>query len=130
MRYKIGDKASTNKTFTAAEVNQFAELSGDKNPVHLDEQFAATTIFKQRIVHGAFVSSLISSVLGNQLPGPGSIYLGQTLNFKRPVHLNDTVTATVEIFEVNEAKSIYKLNTVCSNQNGEVVIDGVAVIKL
>ena len=129
MQFKIGDKATTTKAFSAQDVEQFAELSGDKNPIHLDEAYSATTIFKHRIVHGSLVSSLISSVLGNQLPGPGSIYMGQTLSFKRPVYLNDAITCTVEIFEINPDKKVYKLNTICTNAKGDVVVEGVAVIK-
>jgi 3-hydroxybutyryl-CoA dehydratase len=129
MAYKAGDKATTKKAFTAKDVELFAELSTDKNPIHLDDAYSATTIFKQRIVHGSLVSSLISAVLGNKMPGNGSIYLSQTVNFKRPVFLNDEVTCVVEIMEILTEKSIYKLSTNCYNSNNEIVIEGNAVIK-
>ncbi|HTB33137.1 MAG TPA: MaoC family dehydratase [Bacteroidia bacterium] len=129
MAYSVGDKAIVKKVFTAEEVELFAVLSTDKNPVHLDEAYSATTIFKKRIVHGFLVGSLISAVLGNKLPGNGSIYLSQTMNFKRPVYLNDEVTCIVEIMEIIPEKSIYKLNTNCYNSNNEIVIEGNAVIK-
>ncbi|HSY76636.1 MAG TPA: MaoC family dehydratase [Bacteroidia bacterium] len=130
MTYKVGDKATVKKVFTTEEVELFAILSTDKNPVHLDDAYSATTIFKKRIVHGSLVSSLISSVLGNTLPGNGSIYLSQMVNFKKPVFLNDEVTCTVEIMEIIPEKSIYKLNTNCYNASNEMVIEGNAVIKL
>jgi acyl dehydratase len=129
MAYSVGDKAIVKKVFTAEEVELFAVLSTDKNPVHLDEAYSATTIFKKRIVHGFLVGSLISAVLGNKMPGNGSIYLSQTMNFKRPVYLNDEVTCIVEIMEIIPEKSIYKLNTNCYNSNNEIVIEGNAVIK-
>jgi acyl dehydratase len=129
MAYSVGDKAIVKKVFTAEEVELFAVLSTDKNPVHLDDTYSATTIFKKRIVHGFLVGSLISAVLGNKMPGNGSIYLSQTMNFKRPVYLNDEVTCIVEIMEIIPEKSIYKLNTNCYNSNNEIVIEGNAVIK-
>ena len=129
MNYKVGDKATVKKVFTTEEVELFAILSTDKNPVHLDDAYSATTIFKKRIVHGSLVSSLISSVLGNTMPGNGSIYLSQMVSFKKPVFLNDEVTCTVEIMEIIAEKSIYKLNTNCYNANNEMVIEGNAVIK-
>jgi acyl dehydratase len=129
MAYKIGDKATAKKVFTTEEVELFAILSTDKNPVHLDEQYSAKTIFGKRIVHGSLVSSLISAVLGNQLPGNGSIYLSQTVNFKRPVYLEDEITCEVEVTDVKPEKSIYFLSTNCYNSNKEAVIEGSAVIK-
>lgn len=91
---KIGDSASLTKTFSDADVRAFAEISGDKNPVHLDEAYAAGTRFKQRIVHGMLTAGLISAVLGTQLPGPGSVYLRQSIDFRTPVLIGDTITAT------------------------------------
>ncbi len=126
----IGQKAALTKTFTDADVAAFAEASGDKNPVHLDEAFAQTTRFGQRIAHGMLVAGLISAVLGTELPGPGSIYLSQELAFKRPVHLGDTITAEVEIIEAREDKHIYTLSTLCRNQKGKLVIAGKAVVLL
>jgi 3-hydroxybutyryl-CoA dehydratase len=124
----IGDKATFNKTFSPQDVAVFADLSGDHNPIHLDEEFAAKTRFGHRITHGMLTASLISTVLGNQLPGPGSIYLSQTLQFRAPVYIGDTVTATVEVLAVREDKRIVTLKTTCTNQASEVVIEGEAVL--
>jgi len=129
MAYKVGDKETVKKTFTSEEVELFAVLSTDKNPVHLDDTYAANTIFKKRIVHGFLVGSLISAILGNKMPGNGSIYLSQAMSFKRPVYLNDEVTCVVEIMEIISEKSIYKLSTNCYNSNNEIVVEGNAVIK-
>ena len=125
---KIGDTASLSKTFTDEDVRAFAAISGDKNPVHLDEAYAAQTQFKKRIVHGMLTAGLISAILGTKLPGEGSIYLGQTINFRAPVYLNDTITATVTIIKLHERKPIVTLETVCRNQDDVVVLDGEAVL--
>ena len=125
---EIGASASLTKTFTAEDVRAFAEISGDKNPVHLDEDYAAQTQFKKRIAHGMLTAGLISAVLGTQLPGEGSIYLGQTINFRAPVYLGDTITATVTIIKMHARKPIITLETICKNQDDVVVLDGEAVI--
>ena len=125
---KIGESASLTKTFTDEDVRSFAAISGDKNPVHLDDEYAATTQFKKRIAHGMLTAGLISAILGTQLPGEGSIYLGQTLNFKAPVYLDDTITATVTVIKMHERKPIVTLETVCTNQDGVVVLEGEAVL--
>lgn len=125
---KIGDSASLSKTFSDEDVRSFATISGDKNPVHLDEIYAATTPFKKRIAHGMLTASLISAVLGTKLPGEGCIYLGQTINFKAPVYLDDTITATVTVTKLHERKPIVTLETVCKNQDGVVVLDGEATM--
>lgn len=127
---KVGDSASLTKKMTEAEVNLYATLSGDTNPVHLDEAYAQTTIFKTRVVHGMFVSSLFSALLGNHLPGNGTIYLGQELRFTKPVFLNDTVTATVTISELVAEKNRAVLETVAVNQHGDVVVKGSATVLL
>ena len=129
MVFKVGDKSEAKRVFTTEEVELFAVLSQDKNPLHLDDTYAATTIFKKRIVHGSLVGSLISAVIGNKLPGNGTIYMAQTVNFKRPVYLEDEVTCRVEITEIILQKSIYKLSTNCYNHNNEMVIEGNAVVK-
>ena len=125
---KIGDNASMTKTFTDEDVRKFAAISGDSNPVHLEEDYAAQTQFKKRIAHGMLTAGLISAVLGTILPGEGSIYLGQTINFRAPVYLDDTITATVTIIKLHEKKPIVTLETVCKNQNDVVVLDGEAVL--
>ena len=125
---KIGDSASSTKTFTDSDVRTFAEISGDKNPIHLNEEYAAQTRFGRRLVHGILTSGMISALLGMRLPGPGSIYIKQTLNFRAPVYIGDTITATVTVAKVRADKPIVTLNTVCENQDGRVVIDGEAVL--
>lgn len=126
---RIGQKASVQKTFSAADVTMFAGISTDVNPIHMSEKYAENTIFGKRIVHGLLTSGLISAVLGNQLPGPGTVYLGQELRFLSPVYLGDDVTAEVEIVELREDKKIVKLETNCYNQDGKKVISGLATVK-
>ena len=126
---QVGQKASIQKTFTSSDVEAFAQVSLDTNPIHLDDEYAKTTVFGRRIVHGILTSGLISAVLANKLPGPGTIYLGQELRFTAPVFLGDTITAEVEIAEIREDKKIIKLNTTCTNQDGKTVITGVATVK-
>ncbi len=126
---KIGQKASVQKTFTAADVTAFAGISMDVNPVHMSDAYAKNTVFGKRIVHGILTSGLISAVLANKLPGPGTIYLGQELRFTAPVYLGDDVTAEVEIIEIKEEKKIVKLSTTCTNQDGKTVITGTATVK-
>lgn len=127
---KIGDKAKVVKAFTKEDVQSFAELSTDKNPVHLDEEYAKNTIFKRNIVHGILVSSLISSVLGTKLPGEGSIYMSQELKFLKPVYIGDECTAEVEVLSKRDDKQILVLKTTVTTNNGETeVITGEAVLK-
>jgi len=126
--FKIGDSASLTKTFTASDVLSFAEISGDRNPLHIDTEYASQTQFKQRLVHGILTAGLISAVLGMQLPGPGSVYIHQELNFRKPVFINDTITATVTIRKLRAGKPIITLGTVCTNQDGTVVLDGEALL--
>lgn len=126
--FKVGMKASTSKTITETDVILFAGVSTDINPVHLDEETAKKGIFGKRVAHGILVSGLISAVLGNKLPGPGSIYMGQELKFLAPVFIGDTITAEVEIIELIPEKCRIKLNTVCRNQDGKTVISGTALI--
>ncbi len=126
----IGDRAETKKAFSEADVRQFAILSTDDNPLHLDPEFAKTTIFGQRIVHGALVSSLISGLLGRELPGYGAIYLGQTYAFKKPIYLDEEITAYVEIVNIRQDKPIMTLKTVCLNSKGEVAIEGEATVRV
>jgi 3-hydroxybutyryl-CoA dehydratase len=126
---KTGDEASLSLTITEAHVVAYAGITGDVNPVHLDAEFARQSMFGERIAHGMLVAGLISAVLGTQLPGPNSIYLGQDLKFTAPVKLGDTVTATVAVTEKRDDKQIIKLRTTVSNQRGEMVIDGAAVVK-
>ena len=128
MALTVGDSAEISKTINDEDVRAFAELTGDRNPVHLDEEFAATTRFGRRIAHGMLGASLISTVLACELPGPGSVYLSQTLRFNAPVFLGDTVTARVNVKHVREDKPVVTLETVCTNQRGDVVVEGEAVV--
>jgi acyl dehydratase len=126
----IGDSASRTKIFSDEDVRAFAQISGDANPVHLDDDYAAGTRFGKRLVHGILTSGLISAVLGTQLPGPGSIYIQQTLNFRAPVFIDDTITATVTLTKLREGKPIATFETICTNQDGITVIDGEALLLL
>ena len=127
---KIGDKALLMKSFSEEEVQQFAETSTDKNPLHLDKDYGNSSIFGQRVVHGILVASLFSGLIGMELPGRGSIYLGQNLAFRAPVAIGEQVTASVEIIKIREDKPIVTLRTVCTNSAGEVAIEGEAVVKV
>lgn len=128
MKYSIGMKASISKTITETDIILFSGISMDINSVHLSEEYAKNTIFNKRIAHGILVAGLISAVLGTKLPGEGSIYLGQTLEFLKPVYIGDTISAEVEIISIVENKSIYILKTICKNQKDEIVIKGEAKI--
>ena len=124
----IGDKASFQKTITETDVYLYAGITGDLNPAHINQVEAETTIFQGRIAHGMLTAGLVSAVLGMQLPGPGSIYLGQELKFLAPVRMGDTIKAEVEVIEKVEEKNRIKLNTICTNQNGVEVLKGIAII--
>jgi 3-hydroxybutyryl-CoA dehydratase len=128
MQFKIGDTASLSKTITEADIQAFADVTGDHNPIHLDEEFAAQSRFGRRIVHGMLSASLISAAIANKLPGEGSIYLAQTLRFVLPVFLGDEITARVTVIDVRPDKPILKLQTLCINQHGQTVIDGEATV--
>jgi 3-hydroxybutyryl-CoA dehydratase len=129
-KYKVGDKASITKKITTEMVIQFSEISEDKNPLHLDEEFAKTTMFKERISHGMLVGSLISAVIANKMPGEGAIYLSQSLKFIKPVKHNDIITAEVVVDEIIYDKRRLKLITTCTNQNDEQVLLGEAIVRI
>jgi 3-hydroxybutyryl-CoA dehydratase len=124
----IGVRASRTKTISDEDVRDFARASGDTNPVHLDDAYAAGTRFGRRIAHGMLTASIISAVLGNDLPGHGTIYLGQDLKFRAPVFVGDTVTAIVELVKFREDKRIATFQTTVTNQDGVVVVEGEAVV--
>ena len=123
-----GDKASRITIITDDMIRTFAVLTGDSNPVHLDDAYAATTRFGRRIAHGMIAAGLISAALANDLPGPGTVYLSQTLNFKAPVYPGDAITTTVEVKSIRPDKPIFTLGTVCKNQEDRVVLEGEAVV--
>lgn len=127
---KIGDKSSITKKITKENIEKFAEISGDKNPIHLDDEYAKNSIFKERIAQGILVSGLISAVLANELPGDGTIYLSQSLKFLKPVKINDFITAEVEVKKIDYKKNRVTLITNCFNQYGVIVITGEAVVML
>lgn len=124
---EIGMSASYSQTITDADVKQFAGLSGDHNPVHIDEVYAENSRYKKRIAHGLISASFFSAIFGTKLPGKGCVYVGQNLNFKRPVYLGDTVTATVTVSSIDALKKRVFFNTKCTVKN-KVVIDGTAEI--
>ena len=125
---QIGDSASFTKTVTESDIALYAGISGDFNPAHIDAESAKEGMFGQRIAHGMLSAGFISNVLGNQLPGPGTIYMGQELRFVKPVFIGDTVTATVTVKEKITEKNRLKLDTVVTNQRGEAVITGAATV--
>jgi 3-hydroxybutyryl-CoA dehydratase len=128
MKIRVGDVAEFSKTITDEDVQVFADLTGDHNPIHLDDSYASGTRFGRRIAHGMLSASLISSVLANRLPGRGTVYLSQSLKFVAPVYLDDTVTARVTVTSIREDKPIATLETVCVNQRGETLLKGEAVV--
>lgn len=124
----IGDSASVSKTITETDVYMFAGITGDLNPAHVNQAAAEKTMFKGRIAHGMLSAGLISAALGMYLPGPGTIYLGQELKFTKPVRFGDTITAKATVTEMIVEKNIVKLETICTNQNDEIVIKGMATV--
>ncbi len=127
---QIGQAAEFAKTVTEADVVLYAGITGDLNPAHINQVEAEKSRFGGRIAHGMLSAGLISAVLGTRLPGPGTIYLEQTLRFTRPVRIGDTVTARVEVIELIERRQRVRLTTSCTNQNGEVVLEGEALVML
>ena len=125
---KIGDSASFTKTVTDTDVYMFAGITGDFNPAHVNQVEAEKGMFGKRIAHGMLSAGFISAVLGTMLPGPGTIYMGQELRFTKPVAIGDTITATATVAEMIVEKNRVILDTVCTNQNGEVVIKGKATV--
>lgn len=128
--FYVGQTASLKKMFRSEDVEAFANLSMDCNPLHLDQQYAEQSLFGKRIVHGFLVGSLISGVLGTKLPGDGAIYLHQEINFRKPVFHGEEITATVVVTGIRKDKSILYLDTKCENDRGEVVIEGKAILKV
>jgi len=126
---KVGDKAEFSKTIAESDVYLYAGITGDLNPAHINEEYASSTFFKTRIVHGMLLGGLISAVLGNKLPGPGTVYIRQEINFLAPVKIGDTVTALVEVMELMDKEKRVRLKTWCVNQDGTTVLDGEAVVS-
>lgn len=131
MKFKVGDKASYTQTISETHVALFVGAVGDTNPLHVDEAYAQGSRFGRRIAQGILVAGLISTVIGAKLPGTGAVYLSQTLRFLKPTYLGDTITATVTVKGVREREKggfVLTLDTVCTNQRGETVIEGEAVV--
>ncbi len=126
---KVGDTAKFSKTVSESDIYLFAGITGDLNPAHVNEDYAKDTFFKNRIAHGMLSASFISTVIGTMLPGPGSIYMRQEVNFLAPVKIGDTVTAIVEIAEIINAKKKVRLKTYCVNQENTTVVDGEALVS-
>jgi 3-hydroxybutyryl-CoA dehydratase len=126
---KRGDWAEFTKTISEADVYLFAGVTGDLNPAHVNETYAKATFFKTRIAHGMLLGGLISTVIGTQLPGPGTIYVRQELDFLAPVRFGDTITARAEVIEILADKNRVRLKTICVNQEGKAVVGGVAIVS-
>ena len=128
MKFKVGDSDTVTVTITDEMVRAFAVLSGDDNPVHLDDGFAAKTRFGKRIAHGMLLGALLSRVAGTKIPGPGTIVISQDIRYKEPCYIGDTVTAEIKILHVRADKPIVKISSRVTNQNGGVLIDGGAIL--
>ncbi len=127
---EVGMEASFQKAVTEQDIMMFAEATGDKNPVHLDADYAAKTMFKERIAHGMLTASYISAVFGTKMPGPGVIYISQTLNFRAPVKIGQTVTAKVRVVELFPPKRRARFECTCSTEDGKVVLEGEAMLLI
>ena len=125
----LNETAEFTKTISESDVYLYAGVTGDFNPAHINEEYAKQTFFKTRIVHGMLAAGLISAVVGMRLPGPGTVYVRQELDFLAPIRIGDTVTARVEVIEIMTAKKQLRLKTTCSNQDGTVVVDGEATVS-
>jgi acyl dehydratase len=124
----LGQTATYSKTCTLEDIQLFAKVSGDVNPVHLDDNFAKTTPFGAVIAHGMYTGALVSAALAIELPGPGTIYMGQDLKFKAPVFIDDTITVNLTVSNIREEKAIVTLDCSCTNQDGKVVAVGTATV--
>jgi 3-hydroxybutyryl-CoA dehydratase len=128
-KLNIGDTAEFAKTVSESDIYLYAGITGDFNPAHINEDYAKNTFFKTRIAHGMLSAGFISTVIGNELPGTGSIYVKQDLRFLAPVRIGDTITAHVEVIEIMDGKNRVRLKTVCVNQEGTQVLDGEAIVS-
>lgn len=126
---KIGETASFSKTISESDIYLFAGVTGDLNPMHVDEVYAQGTFFKARIAHGLLVAGLMSAVIGTRLPGPGTVYIKQELSFLAPARIGDTVTAYAEVVEIDAERNRVRLRTLCRNQDGKVLVDGQATVS-
>ena len=126
---QIGNAAEFTKTISESDIYLFAGVTGDLNPAHINEEYARKTFFKTRIAHGMLLAGFISAVLGNKLPGPGTVYIKQELNFLAPVRIGDTITARAELTEIFPENNRVRFKTACLNQDGKTVLDGEAIVS-
>ena len=126
----LGQTAEVVHTITEEDIQTFGNLSGDYNPLHFDDEWAKNTMFGSRIAHGILTASFISTAIGMHLPGPGTIYMSQSMRFLGPVRIGDTISALVEVVNLNIEKERVTLKTTCTNQDGRVVLDGEALVTL
>lgn len=126
---KVGDASEFAKTISESDIYLYADVTGDANPVHINEAYAQKTFFKTRIAHGMLVAGFISTVLGNKLPGPGTVYIKQELSFLAPVRIGETITARAEVVEMMTEKNWVRFKTTCVNQDGTIVLDGEALVS-
>ncbi|MFW9786139.1 MAG: MaoC family dehydratase [Candidatus Thorarchaeota archaeon] len=127
---KMGQSAEVKHKVTEEDIQVFGNLSGDYNPLHFDEAWAKTTMFGGRIAHGILTASFVSTAIGMHLPGPGTIYMSQSMRFLGPVKIGDTITARVEVVGLNDEKERVTLSTTCTNQEGKIILDGEALVTL
>ncbi len=127
---KLGQSAEVTRTITKDDIQAFGDFSGDYNPIHFDDEWAKTTIFEGRIAHGLLIASFISTAIGMHLPGSGTIYMSQSMRFLAPVRIGDTITARVEVVNLNDEKQRITLRTTCTNQDDTLVLDGEALVAL
>jgi 3-hydroxybutyryl-CoA dehydratase len=126
---RVGDTSEFTKTVSESDIYLYAGITGDTNPAHINEEYAKGTFFKTRVAHGMLSAGFISTVLGNKLPGEGTIYVKQDLTFMAPVHMGDTITARVAVIEVISEKNRVRLRTYCVNQEGKTILDGEALVS-
>lgn len=126
----VGDKAVSKRTVTKELIKKMADISDDFNPIHLDESYAAKTQFKKCIAHGLFCIGLISKIIGMELPGEGSVFVNEKLNYRNPVFVGDEITASIEILSIEKKKSLVEVGICCINQNKQIVMDGTSLLKL
>ncbi len=126
---QLGEAAEFSKTISESDIYLYAGITGDFNPAHVNEAYASKTFFKTRIAHGMLPAGLISAILGNQLPGPGTSYVRQEMNFLSPVHIGDTIVARAQVIEILPEKNRVRLKTTCVNQDGTLVLEGEATVS-
>ena len=128
--FYVGEKASLTKTATRESIDSYAAVSGDYNPIHMDEEYARGTIFRKCIAHGLFCLGIVSTIIGTILPGNGTALINEQIKYLAPVFIGDEITATVTISEINKDKNLMSLSFLCENQNGVTVLSGCCLVKM